>query len=104
MFEALSQPTRLMVFRLLVEAGRGGMAAGRVAEALAVRQNTMSAHLGVLARSGLVVGERDGRTIRYRLDFDAVRGLIVFLLSDCCGGRAELCGPLFAELRQLEKA
>lgn len=95
---ALGQPLRLDVFRLLVRAGSEGMLAGEIAEALGQRQNTMSANLAVLLRAGLVRNDRQGRTIRYFADMGAMRGLIGFLLEDCCGGRPETCRPLIEEL------
>ena len=88
----------LDVFRLLVKAGGQGLAAGEIGEKLAVRQNTMSANLAVLLNAGLVRNERQGRSIRYFADFDAMRGLLGFLLEDCCGGRAELCKPVIDEI------
>ncbi len=93
-FAALSQETRLDVLRLLIEAGPDGMPAGDIGVRLGVRQNTMSTNLSVLAQAGLVVTRRDGRHIRYTADFDRIRGLIDFLMRDCCGGRPELCGFL----------
>ncbi|SDW93745.1 ArsR/SmtB family transcription factor [Litoreibacter albidus] len=97
-FAALSQSTRLDVFRLLVKAGGGGMSAGDISDTLNVRQNTMSANLSVLARSGLIRSQREGRTIRYFADMDGMRGLLGFLMEDCCGGRPELCQPVLNEL------
>ncbi|WP_306257833.1 helix-turn-helix transcriptional regulator [Pararhizobium sp. IMCC21322] len=97
-FAALSQPTRLDVFRLLVKAGAQGMLSGEIGERLDVRQNTMSANLAVLLNSGLVRNERQGRTIRYYADFDAMRGLLGFLMEDCCGGRPDLCQPVIDEI------
>ncbi|MEM7530116.1 MAG: metalloregulator ArsR/SmtB family transcription factor [Pseudomonadota bacterium] len=97
-FAALSQPTRLDAFRLLIQAGPDGMAAGEIVEALGVRQNTLSANLSVLLNAGLVYNAREGRSIRYRADMDGVRGLLGFLLQDCCGGRPERCQPLIEEL------
>lgn len=95
---ALAQATQLDVFRLLVRHEPSGMAAGDIARQLDVPQNTMSAHLGILARAGLVQSERHSRSIIYRADLDGLRGLMLFLLKDCCGGNAELCAPLVAEL------
>ena len=95
---ALAQGTRLDGFRLLVAAEPGGLPAGEIAQRLDVPQNTMSAHLSVLARAGLVRAERQGRSVIYRADLDGLRLLALFLLKDCCGGRAELCAPLIAEL------
>lgn len=92
-FGALGQATRLDVFRLLIKAGDAGMFAGDIADTLGVRQNTMSANLSVLARSGLIRNTREGRSIRYFADMDGVRGLLAFLMEDCCAGRPELCQP-----------
>ncbi len=97
-FAALAQHTRLDVFRLLIKAGPEGMAAGDIADALDVRQNTMSANLSVLQQAGLLRREREGRSIRYIADFTGIRGLLAFLLEDCCGGRPETCQPLIEEL------
>jgi len=93
-FAALGQQTRLDVFRLLIGAGSDGLPAGEIGERLQVRQNTMSANLAVLLNAGLIRNARHGRTIRYFADFDAVRGLLAFLMEDCCGGRPELCQPI----------
>ncbi|HVF94681.1 MAG TPA: metalloregulator ArsR/SmtB family transcription factor [Sphingomonas sp.] len=95
---ALAQGTRLDVFRLLVRHGPEGLAAGDIARRLDVPQNTMSAHLGVLARAGIVRSERQSRSIVYRADLDGLRALMLFLVKDCCAGAPELCGPLLAEL------
>lgn len=97
-FAALSQPTRLDVFRLLIKAGETGISAGHIGETMGVRQNTMSANLSILARSGLVRSEREGRSIRYFADMEGMRGLLAFLMEDCCGGRPELCQPVIDEL------
>ena len=97
-FSALSQETRLDVFRMLVRAGDTGMPAGEIAQRLDVRQNTMSANLAVLLSADLVRNERQGRTIRYFAKFDALRGLLGFMLEDCCGGRPELCRPILDEI------
>lgn len=98
MLGALAQPTRLTAFRLLVRHAPDGLPAGEAAEQLAVPQNTLSAHLAVLARAGLVRASRAGRSVIYRADLDSLRRLMLFLARDCCGGRAELCAPLVAEL------
>lgn len=95
---ALAQGTRLDTFRLLVRHEPNGLAAGEIARQLEVPQNTMSAHLGVLARAGLVRSERHSRSIIYRADLDGVRALTLFLVKDCCAASPELCAPLLAEL------
>ena len=99
-FSALSQQTRLDVFRLLVKAGEKGMLAGEIGQALGVRQNTMSANLNVLLHAQLVRNERQGRAIRYFVDTDTMRGLLAFLLEDCCGGRPELCQPVIDRIAE----
>jgi DNA-binding transcriptional ArsR family regulator len=95
---ALAQATRLDVFRLLVSHEPDGLPAGDIAKTLAVPANTMSAHLSVLTRAGLVAAERRGRSIVYRADLARFRAVMLFLLKDCCGGRTEVCAPLIADL------
>lgn len=91
---ALGQETRLEAFRLLVKAGRDGLPAGEIAARLDTVQNTMSAHLKVLAGAGLIAAERDGRTVRYIADMTGFRDLLAFLMEDCCAGAPELCQPV----------
>ena len=98
-FAALSQSTRLDVFRLLVAHEPEGMPAGEVARRLDVPHNTLSTHLGILARAGLISAERQSRLIIYRAQLDAVRDLASFILKDCCGGKPEICAPLIADLQ-----
>jgi ArsR family transcriptional regulator len=88
---ALGQPTRLEIFRLLMRREPDGLPAGVIAEAIGCPHNTLSTHLSILARSGLVRGMRDGRSIVYRADVDGMRSLIGFLVTDCCEGHPELC-------------
>jgi ArsR family transcriptional regulator len=95
---ALAQPTRLDVFRLLVRREPEGMAAGDIARALAVPQNTMSAHLAILSRAGLVAGQRSSRSIIYRADLARFQAVMLFMLRDCCDGRPEICAPLLEGL------
>ena len=95
---ALAQSTRLEAFRLLVRHEPGGLPAGDISNHLAIPANTLSSHLGVLTRAGLIKSERRSRSIIYRADLDRFRDLVLFLLKDCCGGRADLCEPLLAEL------
>jgi DNA-binding transcriptional ArsR family regulator len=95
---ALSQQTRLEVFRLLVRREPEGMAAGDLAKTIGVPANTMSVHLNVLSRAGLVTSVRHSRSIVYRADLDRFRELMLFMLKDCCDGRSEICAPLIADL------
>ena len=97
-FSALSQETRLDVFRLLVRAGSNGIASGAIGEILGVKQNTMSANLTILSNAGLIRKQRQGRSVRYFADFDGVRGLLAFLMEDCCGGEHMLCQPVIDEI------
>jgi ArsR family transcriptional regulator len=97
-FSALAQPTRLMVFRLLIENEPEGLPAGEIARRMAVPHNTMSTHLAILTRAGLITAERQSRSIIYRARLDAVREVAGYLVRDCCGGRPEICAPLIAEL------
>ncbi|MDM8354071.1 ArsR/SmtB family transcription factor [Brevundimonas staleyi] len=95
---AFAQSTRMEAFRLLVRHEPLGLPAGEIADRLAVPANTLSSHLGVLTRAGLIKPERRSRSIVYRADLDRLRDLVLFLLKDCCGGRADLCEPLLKEL------
>jgi ArsR family transcriptional regulator, arsenate/arsenite/antimonite-responsive transcriptional repressor len=95
---ALAQSTRLEVFRLLIKHEPEGLAAGEIAKAVAVPQNTMSAHLAVLSRAGLVTARRISRSIVYRADLARFRAVMLFMLNDCCDGRPEICAPLIESL------
>lgn len=97
---ALAQSTRLAVFRLLVQAGPDGMPAGTVAERVGVPSTTLSTHLGILSRAGLIRSRRDGRSILYSADLDGVQALLSFLVQDCCNGRPEICAPLMDIIEQ----
>jgi DNA-binding transcriptional ArsR family regulator len=90
---ALSQESRLKAFRLLVQSGADGIAAGKIAEFLGIPHNTMSTHLATLVNAGLAVSRRESRSIIYSIDFDGTRELLSFLVEDCCQGRPEACLP-----------
>lgn len=96
-FAALSQPTRLAAFRLIMRHEPHGLPAGEVARLLDIPQNTMSSHLAVLSRAGLISSERHSRSIIYRAELSTMRELASFLVTDCCGGHPELCAPLVVE-------
>ncbi|HJP37270.1 MAG TPA: metalloregulator ArsR/SmtB family transcription factor, partial [Gammaproteobacteria bacterium] len=91
---ALAHETRLEVFRLLVQAGPDGVPAGEIADALGVRQHTMSSHLACLTRAALITKLRDGRVILYSARYEGMRQLLLYLLEDCCGGDTEICAPI----------
>lgn len=87
---ALAQDTRLAAYRLLVRAGPQGLAAGRLAELLAVAPSNLSFHLSHLQHAGLVAVERQGRSMIYRADFERMSRLLGFLTAHCCAGVNDL--------------
>jgi len=93
-FAALAQPTRLKAFRKLVAAHPAGVPAGEIAAFCKVPHNTMSTHLAALVRARLITVAREGRVMSYRADLDGLRGLVDFLMMDCCGGKPEICAPV----------
>jgi ArsR family transcriptional regulator len=93
---ALAQDNRLDVFRLLVQAGPEGMAAGAVATALDLAPNTLTFHFDRLRQAGLVTVRRDGRSMIYAAQFDTMNELLGFLTENCCGGAPEKCAPAAA--------
>jgi DNA-binding transcriptional ArsR family regulator len=95
-FSALAQDTRLTAFRYLVSALPDGKNAGEVARHCKVPHNTMSTHLAILERAGLIDSEKDGREVIYSADISGLRALVDFLAKGCCGGRPEICGQVFA--------
>ena len=95
---ALAQESRLRVFRLLIRHGEEGLAAGRIATEVGVPHNTLSTHLAILQNAGLVTSRRESRSIIYRIDFDGMRGLMAYLLEDCCRAKRASIEPLLASL------
>lgn len=92
---ALAHRHRLAVFRLLVQRGAQGLAAGEIAREIGVLPNTLSTHLAILEQAGLIGSRREGRSVIYSADYEGMRALLGFLLADCCGGRPEICGAMF---------
>jgi ArsR family transcriptional regulator len=94
---ALAQDNRLDIFRLLVQAGPEGMAAGRVAEELELAPNTLTFHFDRLRGAGLITVRRDGRSMIYAARYEAMNSLLAFLTENCCQGvpcaPAEVCKP-----------
>jgi len=88
---ALAQEHRLAIFRLLVQAGEEGMAAGAIANALGVPNSSLSFHLAQLSRAGLIRQERQHRSLIYRADYAAMNALVGYLMENCCGGAS--CAP-----------
>lgn len=93
-FAALSQPTRLATVKLLVRHWPEALSAGAVAEAVGAPPSTLSTHLAILTRAGLVSSRRESRTIFYAAELQGITDLIGFLVEDCCDGRPEICTPV----------
>ncbi len=96
MFDALSQETRLRAFRLLVQSGPDGLAAGVLSEKLGTPHNTLSFHLNHLSNTGIVSSRKKGRSVIYSANFDAMQNLIGFMVKDCCSAK-------FASIREDRK-
>lgn len=92
---ALAHPARLATFRLLVQAGPEGVPAGEIARLTSVPPSTLSSQLAILERAGLTRSRRDGRSILYAAEYDAMGALVAWLAQDCCGGAPEACLPDF---------
>jgi DNA-binding transcriptional ArsR family regulator len=93
---ALAHLGRLDVYRLLIQAGPDGMAAGEIARAAGSAPSTLSTHLNLLSIAGLVTSTRQGRSIIYAAAYDRMSDLLAFLIEDCCAGKPEICAPLAA--------
>lgn len=91
---ALAHEGRLAVFRMLVHAGAGGVAAGEIARRLGVPPNSLSANLTILSHAGLVAPRREGRSIIYSAAYDRMATLLCYLVEDCCQGAPAICAPL----------
>jgi ArsR family transcriptional regulator, arsenate/arsenite/antimonite-responsive transcriptional repressor len=93
---ALAQDTRLDIFRMLVQAGPEGLAAGRIGEALGLPSATLAFHLKELKHAGLVTFTRNGRSLIYAAEYPTMNGLLAYLTENCCGtgtAPAPLCTP-----------
>jgi len=101
--EALAQESRLGIFRLLVEAGRDGLPAGRIAERMRLPAPTLSFHLTQLRHAGLIACRREGTSLIYSAEFDAMNSLVGFMTENCCGGDAAQCAPLRKVVRLKRK-
>jgi DNA-binding transcriptional ArsR family regulator len=95
---ALAQGSRLSIFRLLVQAGEQGMAAGSIGERLELPPATLSFHLAGLTRAGLAKSRQDGRFVIYSADFDRMNSLVGYLTENCCGGKS--CAPIAVRPRR----
>lgn len=88
---ALAQETRLRILRYLVTKGTLGASAGEIGEAVEASSSRASFHLSTLAKAGLIVSTRKSRSIIYRVNFQAMSGMIQYLIHDCCGGHQDVC-------------
>lgn len=88
---ALAQPTRLAIYRLLVERGPDGVAAGQVSEKLKVSPTTLSFHFRTLSHAGLIESRQEGRFIYYAANFTAMNDMLAYLTENCCGGNQVAC-------------
>jgi len=95
---ALAQDSRLQVYRLLVQAGREGLAASEIAERLGIPANTLSFHLKALSHAHLLHARQDGRFIYYSTNYERMNALLGFLTENCCGGRR--CAPAVVARRK----
>ena len=91
---ALGHSGRLSTFRLLVQAGREGLAAGEIARQLDMPPNTLSPNLNILSNVGLIESRREGRSIIYTARYENMTELLEFLMQDCCNGAPDICAPL----------
>jgi DNA-binding transcriptional ArsR family regulator len=89
--EALGNPTRLRIYRALVRAGRSGMAVGRLQDKLKIPASTLSHHVKTMVSVGLISQVRDGTTLVCHAEYDTMRGLVDFLVAECCADEAA-CG------------
>ncbi|MEJ2177732.1 MAG: metalloregulator ArsR/SmtB family transcription factor [Gammaproteobacteria bacterium] len=97
-FAALAQSSRMMIFRLLVTEGPEGLQVGEISKKLNIVTSTLSGHLAVLKRAGLLESSRHQREIHYSANLNTVNALIGFLLADCCKGRVENCSEILSLL------
>src|SRR5699024_6161046 len=88
---AIAQESRLAVFRLLVQAGPAGMAAGKISEAAGIPPSSLSFHLKELAHAGMVTSRQEGRFVIYEANFSTATNLVAFLTENCCGARCATC-------------
>ena len=91
---ALAQETRLDIFRLLIQKGPEGIAAGEIGDRLGLPSPTLSFHLNQLRFAGLVTSRRASRSIIYTANFKVMNDLLLYLTENCCGGQPELCAPV----------
>lgn len=97
-FGALAQSSRMTIYRLLVQQGPDGLQVGEISRRLDIVPSTLSGHLAVLRRAGLVKAKRHQREIHYSADLDVMNELVGFMLADCCNGQVENCSQILSLL------
>lgn len=98
-FAALAQDTRMSIYRLLVKQEPKKLRVGEISDRLNIVPSTLSGHLAILKRAGLLKSERHQREIHYSADIDAINDIVGFLLQDCCNGQMENCGEILSLLK-----
>ncbi|WP_425046086.1 ArsR/SmtB family transcription factor [Primorskyibacter sp. S87] len=101
-FAALAQNSRLTIVRKLVKVGPEGLTATEISNRVGIVPSTLSGHLGVLKRAGLLTATRHSREIHYAADVSAITALVTFILSDCCGGEIQHCAEILFLLKEGE--
>ncbi len=102
-FAALAQPTRIAAFRLLVKVGPKGLPALEISRRLGTKPSTLSGHLSILKRAGILTATRHQREIHYAADLARVNALVQFMIADCCGGQIENCTEIVALIDRQQK-
>lgn len=90
---ALAQETRLDIYRLLVQAGTGGVPAGHIADRLGLASATLAFHLKELKNAGLITCTRHGRSLIYAAVYPTMNALLGYLSENCCGRPSDACLP-----------
>jgi len=94
LLSSIAQEARLSIFRLLVQAGSTGLAAGIIGEKLNIPNSTLSFHLKELSHSGLVSSRQESRFVYYFANYEAMNGLLAYLTENCCAGQQPCCPDL----------
>lgn len=97
-FSALAQTSRLAIYRMLVNVGPDGLTATAISKRIGVVPSTLSGHLAVLKRAGLLTATRHSREIHYAANLGVMNALLSFMLADCCGGQVENCSEILTLL------
>jgi len=94
LLSSIAQEARLSIFRLLVQAGSSGLAAGIIGEKLNIPNSTLSFHLKALSHAGLINSRQESRFVYYFANYEAMNGLLAYLTENCCAGQQSCCPDL----------